>query len=123
MGLDCTIRYPGGSTPQWVQIRDHLAQAGENATIRMIDGLPAFPDEMPVSTWAELRLGINAGMATLRRGEDSLTCVIWANADPGLRVAFHKLIWACAVAGGLIETPSGLLSADQFAQDMSLKFA
>jgi hypothetical protein len=122
MGLDRTIRFPAGETPSWEAIRDQLRRVGEDPPVRMIDGLPAFPDEAPDPGWRELRLGTPAGMLTLRRAAGSLTCVIWGNADAALMAAQNRLCWACAVAGeGSIETPSGLVSAADFAASADIR--
>src|SRR5436305_399952 len=108
MGLDRTIRFPSAETPSWEAIRTHLARVGESAPLRMIDGLPAFPDETPEPTWKELRVGTAGGMVTVRRGPGVLTCVVWGNADAALDAAWAKVVWACAAAGGArTETPAG----------------
>ena len=117
MGLDCTVRFPAGAVPAWAAIQDQLARVGEPAPLRMIDGLPAFPDESPDEGWRELRVGSPAGMVTLRRGGDALTCVIWSNADPALIAARDRVAWACAAAGrGAVATAAGEVSADEFAR-------
>ncbi|HUR54785.1 MAG TPA: hypothetical protein VMZ71_11685 [Gemmataceae bacterium] len=120
MGLDRTIGFPPGSVPTWDIIRARLAQLGESPALRMIDGLPAFPDETPEPAWNELRVGLAAGMVTIRRAADSLQCVVWGNADDALRTAWDKLTWACA-AGGVVETTSGSLSPDEFAAATGLQ--
>lgn len=121
MGLDRTIRFPTGRTPSWGAIRAALHRVGEVVSLRMIDGLPAFPDETPGDGWKELRIGLSAGMITLRRGPDALTCVVWGNAEGPLRTAWDRLCWACAAAGGgTIDTPSGPLNADEFARSGGL---
>ena len=84
--------------PSWEAIRAALARAGFEATQRKIDGLPAFPDEDPDSNWKELRVGFAAGMVTLRRGTNHLTCVVWGNADSALLQACAALAAACAAA-------------------------
>jgi hypothetical protein len=117
MGLDRTIRFPIDETPTWESIRSTLARIGETSALRMIDGMPAFPDESPGADWKELRLGIATGMVTLRRGGGRLTCVIWGNADSTLQAIWAKVTWACAVAGdGVIDSPDGPISPEQFAQ-------
>lgn len=121
MGLDRTIRFSSGEPPGWDAIREQLRRVGEDGTIRMIDGMPAFPDEAPEPGWRELRVGTPAGMVTIRRRPDSLTCVVWGNADSALTAAWHKFIWACAAAGGgTVETPSGSLPAAEFAASVGL---
>jgi hypothetical protein len=121
MGMDRTIRFASGDTPSWEAIRDQLRRVGEDVTLRMIDGLPAFPDESPDPAWRELRLGTAAGMVTVRRRADALSCVVWINADTPLTAAWHKVIWACAAAGGgTVETPSGALPPAEFAAAVGL---
>ncbi len=117
MGLDCTIHFPAGAVPSWGAIRGQLARVGEPASLRMIDGLPAFPDEEPETGWRELRVGVAAGMVTIRRSPDALTCVVWSNADAVLLAVRDRVAWACAAAGdGIVETPAGGVPADEFAR-------
>lgn len=122
MGLDRTIRFPAGAVPAWDAVKAQLARVGEAAPIRMIDGLPAFPDESPDENWRELRLGCATGMVTLRRGADSITCVVWSNADAVLLAARDRTAWACAAAGqGSITTDAGDVNADTFAQQCGIQ--
>jgi hypothetical protein len=117
MGLDCHIRFPVGGVPSWDAVKGQLARVGESAPLRMIDGMPAFPDESPEGSWRELRVGVATGMVTVRKSGDSINCVVWGNADPGLLAARDRIAWACASAGGgKIDTPAGELSADEFAR-------
>jgi hypothetical protein len=122
MGLDRTIRFPSTETPNWEAIQEQIVRAGITAVLRMIDGLPAFPDEVPEAGWKELRLGFSSGMVTIRRGEGVFTCAIWGNADEQLQFAWSQVIWACANAGsGTIDLPNGRLSPDEFAQACGFK--
>lgn len=117
MGLDRIVRFPDGETPSWEAVRTQLARVGESGQLRMIDSLPAFPDEDPPENWKELRAGTPAGMVTIRRGPGVMVCVIWGNADAALNTSWAKFLWASASAGGgTIETPSGAVTAEQFAQ-------
>jgi hypothetical protein len=112
MGLDRVVQFSAG-VPAWAAIKAQLARVGEAAPLRMIDGLPAFPDESPDETWRELRVGCAAGMVTLRRASDSITCVVWSNADAALLAARDRVAWACCAAGpGSIDA----LGADDFAR-------
>lgn len=121
MGMDRTIRFASADPPGWDAIRDHLRRAGEDAAVRMIDGMPAFPDEVPEPGWREVRVGTSAGMVTLRRKPDALSCVVWGSADSALIAAWHKVIWACAAAGaGNVEMPAGSVPADEFAAAVGL---
>jgi len=63
----------------------------------MIDGLPAFPDEVPEDGWRELRLGFSAGMVTIRRSASAWECTVWGTADPELLNARDRV--AAAFAG------------------------
>jgi hypothetical protein len=88
----------------------------------MIDGIPAIPDETPDPDWKELRVGTAAGMVSIRRVPGALTCVVWGNADAALTAAWDRVVWACADAGaGHINTPSGPLSADDFAASVGIR--
>jgi hypothetical protein len=121
MGLDRTVRFPTDETPPWPAIRAQLLRVGELGQLRMIDGLPAFPDEEPPGDWREVRVGTMAGMVTVRRAAGTLTCVVWGNADPALNAAWAKVVWACAAAGGgTIDTPAGSVAAEDFARDAGL---
>jgi hypothetical protein len=118
MGLDRIVRFPSADTPTWEAVRQELSRLGENVSLRMIDGLPAFPDEQPEPGWKELRLGLAGGMVTLRRGPGALTCVIWGSCDPTLQQSWNKVVWACAAAGsGMIDTPAGPRTAEVFARE------
>ena len=121
MGLDRTVRFPIGSSPTWAAILHQLSRLGESPSIRLIDGLPAFPDESPADDWKELRIGTGTGMVTIRRSVEYLTCVVWGNADPALEGTWKKVIWACAAAGdGMIESPEGPISAEAFSMSAGL---
>lgn len=121
MGLDRTIRFAAPQVPSWESIRDELDRIGIAAPLRMIDGLPAFPDETPDAAWKELRIGFPAGMVTLRRGPNHLSCVVWGNAEPPLKQAWDALCWACAAAGGgTLDFPEGPLSAEAFGHSVGL---
>lgn len=115
MGLDRLVRL--ADAPGWDDIRGQLARVGLAPSIKMIDGLPAFPDEAPEPGWSELRLGFPAGMVTLRRAADGLSCVVWGNADAALLASRDALCWSVAAAGG--GTVEGL-PADEFARSVGL---
>jgi len=98
MGQERVVPF-AGEPPEWDAIRATLAERGITAKLLMIDGLPAFPDEVPEPGWKELRVGFASGMVTLRRGADRLTCVVWVNADPALLESWTALADACAATG------------------------
>ena len=121
MGLDRSIHFAEGNAPSWDAIRTSLLELGFEVSLRMIDNLPAFPDETPEATWRELRVGFPSGMVALRRGTSRMSCIVWGNADEGLKKAWNGLIWACATASsGTIETEGGPRSAAEFALETGL---
>jgi hypothetical protein len=76
----------------WKQLQGLLAEAGEAATLRMIDGLPAFPDEEPESQWKELRVGFAHGMVTIRRSDPTTYRIVtWGDIDPQLQVSVERV--------------------------------
>lgn len=118
MGMTLDIRFPAGSVPGWEAIRAKLTAAGESPLLRMIDGLPAFPDEVPEPTWRELRVSLGGPMITLRRTDAGFACVAWGNLDEAGIQAWNRLAWACAAAGeGTVQS----LSADAFAASVNLR--
>jgi hypothetical protein len=116
MGLLREVRHDETAAVEWQAIRERLAATGDVPVIRMIDGLPAFPDEVPQTTWHELRLALAGGMVTLRREPGVILCIIWSNADAGLQKARDRVCRACAEAtGGKIQLDDGrLVTADEF---------
>ena len=76
----------------------------------MIDGLPAFPDEIPEPGWRELRISLTGGMVTIRAEASGWSCVIWGNAEAALARSRDICCWAIASAsGGSIVTEDGVL--------------
>ena len=100
MGVELTVSIPAGRVIAWPDVAARLAARGMSAPIRMIDGLPAFPDEAPPDDWSELRVGTPGGMVTLRRTAVGVTCVAWGTDDPGLRRDFRAVAQAVAEATG-----------------------
>lgn len=115
MGVQRTVTFPAGE-PGWADVAVKLAAVGAVPAVRMIDGLPAFPDEQPEAGWSELRLGFPAGMVTVSRTPAGWRCVVWGTDDPNLLAAQNVCAWACAAAGGgLVSTDAGPQSAADFA--------
>lgn len=116
MGLERVVHLPTDAAPDWTSVAGRLAERGEPAVLRMIDGLPAFPDEIPPDSWQELRVGLAGGMVTLRRKGRTIGVIVWGTADPGLLAARDRCCWALAAGtGGTVEADSGeRLDADGF---------
>ena len=100
MGLERTIHTP--SIPlEWPKLVERLKDLGETPILRMIDGLPAFPDETPADDWRELRLGLCGGMVTLRRTLDGYSCVTWGTDDSALGRSCDVFVQSVAeITGG-----------------------
>ena len=105
MGMDQKVCFSSERAPTWAQLVELMAQRGLPLQMRMIDGELAFPDEAPPDAWRELRVGMSAGMITLRREPDGITLVIWGNADDPMRQAWNGL------AQGLAHLSDGTIIA------------
>jgi hypothetical protein len=79
MGVERRVEV--STPPSWPTIAARLKAQGLDAPLRMIDGLPAFPEEQPGDGWQELRIGTPAGMITLRREPEALRIIGWGNLD------------------------------------------
>lgn len=99
MGVQRVVTFPAGE-PTWPAVAAKLAEAGESPPIRMIDGLPAFPDEQPEDGWRELRLGFAAGMVTVARGQGGWRFTVWGTDDPALLRAQEVTVQAAVAVGG-----------------------
>jgi len=99
MGLDLTIPW-NGAGPTWQRLAEESNRRGVLLQLRMIDNLPAFPDEVPEDGWRELRVSAHAGMITLRRVGDGIQLITWGNADAELLAARDALADAIASLGG-----------------------
>jgi len=121
MGMDQKVVFAPDRLPSWARLHELLSARGIAPQLRMIDGQLAFPDEEPAESWQELRIGTAHGMVTCRREPDGVRLVTWGNADDSMRRAWNTLTWAFALLGeGLVETESGRLRPDQFAQSVEL---
>jgi hypothetical protein len=118
MGMDQKVVFPPANMPTWSQFADMCTKHQVPVQLRMIDGELALPDETPPHDWRELRVGVPAGMVTLRHDADGITLVIWGNADDRLRREWNALTWAIGrLTGGAIHNPSATgLSAADFAK-------
>jgi hypothetical protein len=99
MGVERVVTFPGPE-PAWPAVRDRIAAEGVTVQMRMIDNMPAFPDEEPEAGWRELRVSLGGGMLTVRREPGRLRVVVWGNAAEALKRDQELLARACAEAGG-----------------------
>lgn len=99
MGVQRLVTFAAGE-PAWPAVAAKLAEAGEVPPIRMIDGLPAFPDEQPADGWREVRLGFAAGMVTVARSPGGWRVTVWGTDDPALLRVQEVTAGAIASSGG-----------------------
>ena len=99
MGMERVVTFPAAE-PAWPAVRDRIAAAGRAVQMRMVDNMPAFPDEEPEEGWRELRVSLGGGMLPVRRAPGRLRVVVWGNADEALRQDQELVARACAEAGG-----------------------
>src|SRR5262245_7354738 len=99
MGMERVVTFSGAG-PSWVAVRHRLSAAGVAVQMRMIDNLPAFPNEEPPDDWRELRVTLGAGMITVRREPGRVRLTVWGNADDELRRHQELLAKSFADAGG-----------------------
>jgi hypothetical protein len=97
MGMERIVQF-AGPPPTWAAIQKQLAVVGQPVAVRMIDGLPAFPDEFPPDDWREVRIGTPSGMMTLRKQEAGIAVVVWGNAVEKLQAEWEKVVEAVANA-------------------------
>jgi hypothetical protein len=97
MGIQRIIEF-SGAAPCWKAIQQEAAACGLPLVVRMIDGLPAFPDEIPEDGWQEVRVSMPSGMLTLRQQPGRLSLVVWGNADEVLQTESEIMAQACARA-------------------------
>jgi hypothetical protein len=67
--------------------------------LRMVDNLPAFPNEPVPEDFSEIRLAAEGGMISVRNQADGLVLVVWGNADESLRKALVRLAARLAELG------------------------
>jgi hypothetical protein len=99
MGMERVVTF-AGARPSWTAVRERLSAAGAGVQMRMIDNLPAFPDEEPPDNWRELRVSLGGGMLTLRCEPGRMRVIVWGNADAALLRDQETLARASAEAGG-----------------------
>lgn len=74
--------------------------------LRLVDGLPAFPNEAVPEEFREIRLALNSGMVTIITEEFGLKLVTWSSIDQPFRQAVDRLAEGLASAGqGSVAAP------------------
>lgn len=90
MGIERTIYQPQQPF-DWLKLVQRLKDEGEVPVLRMLDGMPAFPDEIPNDDWQELRIGLRGGMVTVRKLPDSFKLVTWGSPDADYQQSANRL--------------------------------
>jgi len=98
MGMQKSVQFSDAG-PSWPAILEQFTQRGITPSLRMIDAMPAFPDEIPEPNWKELRLGFATGMVTIRREGSQWSCIVWGNAEAELLAAQSLVCEVIAAAG------------------------
>jgi hypothetical protein len=113
MGFQRTIESAVPIT--WPAVKNTLLRLGEQPVLRMIDGLPAFPEEIPADDWKELRIGLSGEMVTLRRSARGYECVSWGSPTGVLKRSLDAVCVAVASFEGVILTDEGRFGAKEYA--------
>jgi hypothetical protein len=115
MGLE--LRIHSCVAADWSSVRAMLTHHDLTPIIRMIDGLPAFPDEVPDATWKELRVSLLESMVTLGRVTTGYRVVTWGTPDARLEQARNWVAYSVACASnGTIERDGDRITPQQFAE-------
>lgn len=101
MGMTWSI-----STREKIDAARVIAGLQDPWQLRLIDGLPAFPDEAVPEEFREIRLALDGGMVTVVVEESGLKLVTWSAIDPPFRQAVDRLAAGLASAGsGTVQRP------------------
>lgn len=108
MGIQRTVRWEAPAATDWSSILETLRAGGDDPIVRMIDNLPAFPDELPTPETQEVRISLGGGMVTLRRsGPTRIDCLTWGNADTEQIAALNRCAQIIAgLTAGTVEPDS-----------------
>lgn len=98
MGIQVTI--PGCEPGNVRVVAKDLGMA-----LRLVENMPAFPDEEIPEEFSEIRLGSDGGMISVRNQPGALVLVVWGNAEESLCQALVKM------AGGLAARGAGIVRA------------
>jgi hypothetical protein len=71
-------------------VLDAMAVGGTECRIVMVDGQLVPPSHQPVN-WNEVRLRAPAGMITLRKNDETVSIVVFGNADASLAAVCTQL--------------------------------
>ncbi|WP_157369592.1 hypothetical protein [Zavarzinella formosa] len=95
MGMTKSVTF-AKAPPAWPAVRDRLTALGHPPQMRLIDNMPAFPDEDPPENWRDIRLTFGAGMLTIRNDGSVWHIVVWGNADEATLAHQEMLAKACS---------------------------
>ncbi len=97
MGMTKTVTF-SEKPPAWPTVRDRLTAAGFTPQMRLIDNMPAFPDEEPPDDWKDIRLTLGGGMLTVRNEGTAWHIVVWGNADAETLAHQEAVAQACSAS-------------------------
>lgn len=83
--------------------------------LRMVDNMPAFPDEAVPEAFQEIRLGAEGGMISIRHSPAGLVLVVWGNADTNLQQSLTKLaVRLAGLSSGKLQAAGKVWQADEW---------
>lgn len=94
MGQTWAIRFQAKPT-----LENALASIDDDWKLRLVDGLPAFPDEILPSDFNEIRLALCGSMVTVVSESFGYRLVTWSNISPEFHEAVNRLAETLARAG------------------------
>ncbi len=117
MGQTLQIESPDGSALEWPAFVVALAEYRLAPVVRMIDGLPAFPDEIPGEGWREVRVSAADGMITIHASPTGYRFTIWNDTASSFVNAWQTLVYVAAQQiGGSVVLGDARVSPEKFAQ-------
>lgn len=99
MGMTKNLNF-ATKPPAWSSVREKLVGQGHSPQMRMIDGMPAFPDEDPPEDWKEIRVSLGGAMVTIRSGGSEWSFVVWGNSDEATLSHVDLLMRASSESAG-----------------------
>ena len=82
------------------QLSEVLASIGDGWKLRLVDGLPAFPDEAVPSEFHEVRLALSGEMVTVVSEPFGYRLVTWSFVSPEFQNAVNRLAERLVFTGG-----------------------
>lgn len=82
------------------QLSEVLASIDDGWKLRLVDGLPALPDETVPPEFQELRLALSGEMVTVVSEPFGYRLVTWSTASPEFQMAVNRIMEQLVFTGG-----------------------